>query len=167
MYDALSTLRLVTRCVALPQIEQIIKEVIEDKEIEAKEALITLIYTEPPQLLPPLEADPVKLQYCLYELLTNALKYTAKNGSVVITSTTQKNTVMIHIADTGKGIPPERLPTLFDGFEKVDVMHTSQAGMGLGLHIVKKIIDLHRGTIAITSTEGSGTEVTITLPLKE
>ncbi len=149
------------------QIEQIIKEIIEDKEIEAKEALVNLVYQEPQNLLPSLEADPVKLQYCLYELITNALKYTDKNGTVTITTELQENSVVIKISDTGKGIPPEHIPTLFQGFDKIDVIHTSQAGMGLGLYIVAKIIKLHKGKINVESTAGKGTTFTIELPVQK
>ncbi len=149
------------------QIEQIIKEIIEDKEIEAKEALVNLVYREPQNLLPSLEADPVKLQYCLYELITNALKYTDKNGNITITTELQNNNVVIKISDTGKGIPPERIPTLFQDFDKIDVIHTTQAGIGLGLYIVAKIIELHKGKINVESTAGKGTTFTIELPAQK
>ncbi len=149
------------------QIEQIIKEIIEDKEIEAKEALVNLVYQEPQNLLPSLEADPVKLQYCLYELITNALKYTDKNGTVTIATGLQENSVVIKISDTGKGIPPEHIPTLFQGFDKIDVIHTSQSGMGLGLYIVAKIIKLHKGKINVESTAGKGTTFIIELPIQK
>ena len=87
------------------QVERIIQQVLEDKETEAKDAMVTINYVEPANVLPPIEADPIKFQYVIYELLTNALKYTPKDGKILITTELQNNTIVIKVADTGKGIP--------------------------------------------------------------
>ncbi len=148
------------------QIERLIKEVLKDKEIEAFDQAIKLSYQEPASLLPSIQGDGIKLKYMLYELLTNALKYTPRDGSIVVTSEKVNNTVVIQIQDTGKGIAPEYIPKLFQSFEKANIMQTTQSGMGLGLYVVKEIVDLHKGTINIVSSEGKGTTVTISLPVR-
>jgi len=145
------------------QLEILIKEVIEGKELGAQEKQIKLGFEEPKKLLPTINADTTKLKYIFWELLTNALKYTDAGGSVTISAAQKDGLVEVKIADTGCGIPKERLENIFTGFAKPDIIHTHQAGMGLGLHIVKKIIDLHKGQVQIDSKESSGTTVTITL----
>ena len=69
----------------------------------------------------------MKCKYVIYELVTNALKYTERNGSVTITSELHDNTIVISVADTGRGVPAEHIPHLFQGqgFDKVDPMHTT------------------------------------------
>jgi len=114
-------------------------------------------------LLPPGEGDVIKLKYVMYELLTNAIKYT-REGGILLTSEANGETVVIQVRDTGRGISAENIPTLFESFEKTNIMNTTQSGMGLGLYVVKKIIDLHHGTITVESTEGKGTVVTVTFP---
>lgn len=149
------------------QIEKVISQVLEDKDIEAKDALVTVTYKEPANVLPPLEADAIKIQYIMYELITNALKYTDKGGSITITSELQNNNIVIKVTDTGHGIPAEKIPVLFQGqgFDKPDPMHTTQSGMGLGLYLVDRIIKLHKGQIGVESTVGKGTTITLTLPI--
>ena len=149
------------------QLEIIIKEVIEDKQMEASDKQIKIDYEENTQLLPEIVGDKVKLKYVIWELVTNALKYTEKEGKITVSSVVKDSAIDIKIADTGRGIPKELLPTLFEGFKKIDIMHTTQSGMGLGLYIVKKIIELHEGSINVESKEGEGTTFTLTLPMKD
>lgn len=146
------------------QLEILIKEVVEGKTLGAQEKQIKLTFEEPKKLLPTINADATKLKYVFWELLTNALKYTETGGSVTISTDQKDKTVEVKVADTGCGIPKERLENIFTGFAKPDIIHTHQAGMGLGLHIVKKIVDLHDGQAQIESKESSGTTVTLTLP---
>lgn len=148
------------------QIEILIKEVVEDKKIEASEKQINIDYREPQELLPEIVADSVKLKYVIWELLTNALKYTGKGGSVTVETGLTDERMVMKIKDTGSGINSEKLPMLFDGFSKIDIFHTTQPGMGLGLYIVKKIINLHQGTINVESEQGKGTTFSISLPVK-
>ena len=149
------------------QLEILIKEVLDGKELEAQEKQVSLAFHEPQELLPSLNADANKLKYVLWELLNNALKYTSAGGSVTIEARRKDNAVEVSVADTGAGIHPEKLNSLFDGFAKIDVLHTSQSGMGLGLYLVKKIVELHQGAVDISSAIGKGTKVTITLLLEE
>ena len=146
------------------QLEILIKEVMEGKELGAQEKQVKLTFEEPKKLLPTINADATKLKYIFWELLTNALKYTDTGGSVAISAAQKDGLVEIKVKDTGCGIPKERLENIFTGFTKPDIIHTHQAGMGLGLYIVKKIIDLHHGQVQLQSEESKGTTVLITLP---
>lgn len=148
------------------QTEIIIKNVVDDKLAEATDKHVKLEFIESDKLLPEINADKVKLKYVIWELVTNALKYTGENGKISIQTKTDGNDLNIIISDTGRGIPQDKLPTLFEGFGKIDIMHTTQPGMGLGLYIIKRIIDLHKGKIEVTSKEGTGTTFTISLPVK-
>lgn len=147
------------------QIEIIVREVIEDKKTDALEKQINLHYLEPDRLLPEIMADKVKLKYIIWELITNALKYTPLSGKVDIQTILQDDNVEIKVSDTGQGIAEKNLSSIFEGFTKLDVLHTTQPGMGLGLYIVKKIVCLHGGDICVKSEEGKGTTFTISLPL--
>lgn len=95
-------------------------------------------------------------------LFTNALKYNKPNGSIQINLVDGKD-VTIEFVDTGIGIQEEEIPHLFERFYRVDTSRTKE-GTGLGLAIVKEIVELHDGSIIITSTLGEGTCVSITLP---
>jgi signal transduction histidine kinase len=71
---------------------------------------------------------------------------------------------VLGVADSGPGIPPQHLPHIFDRFYKADPARSGAPGSGLGLSIVKAIVERHGGTIAVTSAPGRGTEVEVTLP---
>jgi signal transduction histidine kinase len=120
--------------------------------------------------LPPVLADEVALQHALRNLLDNAVKYGAQpsNWIGVFASAPPngaQSTVEIRIADRGPGIPPDELENIFDSFFRgkralQDQIH----GTGLGLSLVKKIVEAHGGTINIRSREGEGVEFTIRIP---
>ncbi len=149
------------------QLEILLREVLENKKTEIEEKRFSVVYHEPDNLLPLLSADRTKLQYVMGELVTNAIKYTPEQGKITITLQQEPAHLTLTIADTGAGIAKEEIASLFDGFHKIDAFHTTAPGMGLGLYIVKKIIDLHHGTMTLASTPGVGTTVTIILPLPE
>ena len=73
-------------------------------------------------MLPPGEGDVIKLKYVMYELLTNAIKYT-REGGILLTSEANGETVVIQVRDTGRGISAENIPTLFESFEKTNIMN--------------------------------------------
>lgn len=121
-----------------------------------------------PRTLPPLEADPDALEEALLNLLSNALKYSGTRKEIVLKAFSSPSAVTIMIADKGFGIPKEELPNIFDKFYRVRDERTRQVGgTGLGLALVKHIVEAHRGTIGVTSTVGRGTTFTITLPRKK
>lgn len=97
-------------------------------------------------------------------LLHNAIKYTPKDGSIVIEGVKKSRKYVVTIIDTGAGVDEEALSKIFEPFYQGDTAHSS-GGAGLGLTLAKRIIETHNGDIAIQSRVGSGTVVTVTLPL--
>jgi len=116
----------------------------------------------------PVLADIDHLKQVLLNLIDNALKFTPPSGLVKITARSEhKNVVIIQVSDTGTGIPSEALPHVFDRFYRADSSRTRLpqqiGGNGLGLSIVKELVEAQDGHIAISSEVGVGTTVTIRL----
>ncbi len=111
--------------------------------------------------LPAADADPVRTKEVLANLLTNALRYTPKGGSVRVRVERDGDRIRISVRDTGAGISPDALPHVFDRFYKSD----ESRGAGLGLAIAKSLVVAHGGEIAAESTVGQGTEMRFTLPV--
>ncbi len=115
----------------------------------------------------PVRADPSRLQQVLWNLLTNAVKFTPKDGRVTITLVRVNSHLEIEVADNGEGIDPAFLPHMFDRFRQADPSTTRvHGGLGLGLSIVKQLVELHGGSISVKSAgRGQGAAFRITLPL--
>ncbi|HXG17780.1 MAG TPA: ATP-binding protein [Methylomirabilota bacterium] len=111
------------------------------------------------------EGDPLALERIFANLVYNALKFTPKNGSVNILSTVQENSAVITVADTGPGLPPEEIPGLFEKYRR-SISARQKEGWGLGLFIVKLLVEAHNGRIAVESTPGAGARFHVFLPLK-
>ena len=110
--------------------------------------------------------DALKLQQVIYNVIDNAIKYTARGGEVHCTLTRTGRRACIRIADTGVGIPEEDLPHIFDRFYRVDKARSRETGgTGLGLSIVRQTLQLHGGDIRAESVFGKGSTFIITLPL--
>jgi signal transduction histidine kinase len=116
--------------------------------------------------LPTLEADGDALEEALLNLLSNALKYSIKRKEVDLTVARRKRNIEIEVADKGIGIPESEIPNIFDRFYRVRDVRTRQVGgAGLGLALVKHIVEAHRGTVTVRSSVGSGTSFVIQLPI--
>jgi signal transduction histidine kinase len=111
--------------------------------------------------------DARRLRQAVLNLLTNAIKFTPERGSVEIKLERTKSDARISVTDTGRGIAPEFLPRVFERFSQDERARKSgQSGLGLGLAISKRLLELHRGTIEAHSRgEGTGATFVITLPL--
>jgi signal transduction histidine kinase len=119
-----------------------------------------------PERLPPAAADPDRLQQIVWNLLSNAVKFTAAEGLIVVRLTTGASTVDVSVEDNGSGIRAEFLPRVFDRFSQQDASLTREhGGMGLGLAIVRHLVEMHGGTIGVTSTEGVGSAFTVRFPV--
>jgi two-component system sensor histidine kinase BaeS len=111
-----------------------------------------------------LTADPVRLEQALSNLLANAIRHTPSNGTIDLAARPASQGIELSVADSGRGIAPEHLPHVFERFYKVDHARAAGAGgSGLGLSIVKAIVERHGGTIAVTSAPGR-TAFVLTLP---
>jgi signal transduction histidine kinase len=111
--------------------------------------------------------DPNRLQQIIWNLLTNAIKFNSKGGSVQVRFERIDSQAEITVSDTGDGISPEFLPHVFDRFRQADSSSTRKyGGLGLGLSIVRNLVELHGGTVQVDSKgEGQGTTFTVKLPL--
>jgi PAS domain S-box-containing protein len=115
----------------------------------------------------PISGDPNRLQQVVWNVLSNAIKFTSRGGRVSITLERVESVVEVSVTDTGQGITPEFLPHVFERFRQADASSTRRhGGLGLGLAIVKQIVELHGGTIqAMSEGEGMGSVFRISLPL--
>ncbi|HEX8148997.1 MAG TPA: PAS domain S-box protein [Pyrinomonadaceae bacterium] len=111
--------------------------------------------------------DPVRLQQIVWNLLSNAIKFTPRGGRVQVRLERVNSHVEVAISDTGAGIPADFLPHVFDRFRQADQKTTRQhGGMGLGLAIVRHLVELHGGTVrAESGGEGKGATFTVLLPV--
>jgi PAS domain S-box-containing protein len=115
------------------------------------------------------EADPQRLEQIVTNLLNNASKYTDPGGSVWLTVAAEGEEAILQVRDSGIGIDAPLLPTIFDLFSQVDPSAArAQGGLGIGLALVKKLVELHQGTVTASSGGlGQGAEFTVRLPLVE
>jgi PAS domain S-box-containing protein len=113
-----------------------------------------------------IEADPVRLAQVFANLLNNAARYMDRGGRITVSAEREGGQIVVRVRDTGMGIPPEALPRIFDMFAQVDeTRERSQTGLGIGLTLVKRIVDLHGGTVeAHSEGPGRGTELVVRLP---
>lgn len=112
------------------------------------------------------EGDEELLLQCFYHLLSNAIKYSKVNSKVEISTSISGNLVYIKIKDYGIGIKQEDIPKIFDKFYMIDAgPNRTSRGTGLGLYLVRELINLHYGNVQVDSTYGKGTTFTIKLPL--
>ncbi|MCE7791328.1 HAMP domain-containing histidine kinase [Salipaludibacillus sp. CUR1] len=110
-------------------------------------------------------ADPARIEQALINLLQNAIQFSAGKAKVTIFLEKNKDEASIRIEDTGKGIAQEELALIWERFYKADRSRTDKAGTGIGLSIVKSIMDLHGVPIHVESQLGKGTTFSFTLPL--
>jgi signal transduction histidine kinase len=111
--------------------------------------------------------DAGRLQQVVWNLLSNAVKFTPKAGRVQVVVERRESSIAIVVADTGIGLEPDFLPHVFDRFSQAESSSTRRhGGLGLGLSIVKHLVELHGGTISVTSDgPGKGATFTVTLPI--
>ena len=119
--------------------------------------------------LTPVYADAARMQQVVSNLLTNAIKFTGRSGTVAVTLERSDVEARITVRDTGMGVPREFVPHLFSRFSQADGSATRvHGGLGLGLAIVKHLVDLHGGTVGAESAgEGHGAAFWVTVPLVE
>lgn len=116
-----------------------------------------------PADLPPVSADPQRLERILMNLLTNAEKYSASGTPIRISARRKNGDVAVSITDQGQGIPPEDLPYIFDRFYRARYKRKAE-GIGLGLYIAKSLVEAHGGRIRVESAIGTGSTFSFTLP---
>jgi PAS domain S-box-containing protein len=114
-----------------------------------------------------IQADPARLEQVMVNLLNNAAKYTDEGGHIWLTVEQEGNEAVLRVRDSGVGIAPELLPHIFDLFSQGErSLDRSQGGLGIGLSLVQRLVELHRGTVEAHSEGlGKGSEFTVRLPV--
>jgi len=146
-------------------VAQLLTRVREYYEASAADAGVTLTTTCPGE--PVIAAlDQSLIQRALSNLVSNAVAHTPSGGSILMNAKTNLSNLHIEVSDTGIGIPADALPRVFDRFFRVDASRSQMlGGTGLGLAIVQSIALLHGGDVQISSKQGEGTRVTLSLPV--
>lgn len=131
---------------------------------QLKEKNLTL-KVECPKDLPTIPVDETRLQRVFINLLSNAIKFTPKDGLITVRVKPQEQVLQCEVSDTGIGLNPEDLSKLFSEFFRADnPVNRERKGTGLGLTLVKRIVEAHGGTIGVGSELGKGTTFTFTIP---
>jgi signal transduction histidine kinase len=154
------TMKLHIETISLPEL---IQSVVDLYEIIAEEKKITIRTTVPEGLQ--FQADRSRIQQALANLLDNAIKYTPPGGQVEINASQKDQDVVIRVKDTGIGISSEDLPRIWERLYRGDKSR-SQKGLGLGLALVKAVVQAHHGKAEVSSEPGAGSEFTIRLPIQ-
>jgi CheY-like chemotaxis protein/anti-sigma regulatory factor (Ser/Thr protein kinase) len=156
--------RLELRPIELPRI---IEAVLDSVRPAADAKEISLAVSLVP-LTNPVLGDADRLQQVIWNLLSNAIKFTPRGGRVAIRLETAPGSAAIRVIDTGAGIRPDFLPYVFDRFRQAESTITrSHGGLGLGLSIVRHLVELHGGTVEVESEgEGTGSTFTVRLPIR-
>ena len=142
-----------------------------DSALETTRSLVEsggheLVVCSPKQALP-LEVDPTRLSQVFANLINNAAKYTPNGGRIVIAVEAEGTTLRVRVSDTGVGIPADMLPYVFDMFTQVGrSIERSQGGLGIGLTLVRRLVELHGGSVVAESRgAGQGSSFVVTIPL--
>lgn len=143
----------------------IVKQAIAGLKMVADEKKITLFSKMPASDLPDMDMDGEKMGLALTNILDNAIKYTPEGGRIDFSISQERGLIKIVVQDSGIGIPKSQKGRLFTKFFRADnAVGVQTSGTGLGLYMVKKIIDRHNGKITVDSAEGKGATFIITLP---
>ena len=140
---------------------QLLREVIEMYEYVAEEKRITVTAQLPPSCEAPVDAT--RLRQAFGNLLDNALKYTPEGGAVTITASRADGRAVVRFRDNGAGIPAAERGRIWDRLYRGDKSR-SQRGLGLGLSVVKAVVEAHGGAASVSSEPGQGSEFTVSLP---
>ena len=171
--DLLEVSRISSGRVQLRQAQIVLGDIVE-RAVETAQPLIAQHRHALTVLLPPepicLLADAARLEQVLVNLLTNAAKYTKDGGRIALTIARTSghggDTAVLRVRDNGIGIAPELLPRIFDLFTQADrSLDRSQGGLGIGLCLVQRLVELHGGSVEVASVFGQGSEFVVRLPV--
>jgi len=145
---------------ALPNM---LKEFYEEASLLSRDKnIVVLLEPGPPVFI---QADVMRIRQVFFNLLDNALKHTSENGCIRLQYDLKDHQAVLHFSDTGSGIPPQILSRIFDPFYRSTMDGFSSHGAGLGLALVKLIVEAHHGSITVQSEIGKGTTFIIALPV--
>jgi two-component system OmpR family sensor kinase len=150
----------------------LVRRKLSQAELKAREENIRLTLDVAPEV-PEVNVDPARMEQVIANLLTNAMRHTPSGGSINVSigkrdiaRQVEKPCLVISVADTGEGIAPEHLPNIFERFYRVDDSRSrTEGGVGLGLGIVKQMVEAHGGEVWVESELGKGSRFYIAIPL--
>ncbi|MEK7158343.1 MAG: ATP-binding protein [Patescibacteria group bacterium] len=155
---------------AVQGLEDFLSNVVQDFKPQIKERNISFALQLPQKALPKVRIDESKLRLAISNLIDNAIRYTPQKGRVVVKASydAAKEQIAVTVEDSGVGIPKDQMEKLFIKFFRADnVIRMQTEGSGLGLFIVKNIVEKHGGKVTIASEEKVGTTATMTLPIEQ
>jgi NtrC-family two-component system sensor histidine kinase KinB len=120
---------------------------------------------EIPRDLPPVEADPVRVERILYNLLENAAKYSPDGSRVTVSAREEGSLIVTAVTDEGQGISPDDQPRIFEQFQQLDTTSRPIKGAGLGLVVCKRLVEAQGGWIKVDSAPGKGSTFSFALPV--
>src|SRR5262249_24390176 len=146
--------------------QQVIQSAIETAKPAADSKDIFLRFNSDADL-PLISADPARFQQIIWNLVSNAVKFTPKGGEILVCAGAVGNDLQIVVRDSGQGISADFLPQVFERFTQADASSTRRhGGLGLGLALVKQLVELHGGTVEAESAGvGKGSKFTVHLPI--
>lgn len=151
---------------SLVQLEDLIENIIQEFVHRIEEKKIRFSFNKPPKPLAKAKIDPAKLRLVISNLIDNAIKYTPEMGEVTVSMKYDTNNIELSVKDSGIGIPKDQQNRLFTKFFRSDnALRMQTEGSGLGLFIVKNIIEKHKGKVRVESEENKGATFTFTLPI--
>ena len=149
-------------CSITTVIHQILSE---SREIAVKPAVEAILDLKE---VPEIDVDKEKITFAIKQVIDNAFKFSDEEGAVRLSLSHDASAITLVATDTGKGIPVEDIPKIFEKFYQIDPHNTGQVrGFGLGLYYAREFLRMHGGTISVENAEIRGTKVTITLPLQK
>ncbi|MDX6493206.1 MAG: hypothetical protein QOH02_1141, partial [Gaiellaceae bacterium] len=144
---------------------EIARQAVDSAQTHARDKQLGLRLTAPPGSIA-IEADVVRMGQAIDNLISNAIKFTPRGGHVDVTLAQAGPRAILTVTDTGMGMTTTDLERLYERFFRTDSAQTQQIqGTGLGLPIVKGIVEAHAGTITVTSEPNTGTSFVVSLPL--
>src|ERR1700733_14677215 len=111
-----------------------------------------------------MHTDPIRLRQVMLNLLSNAIKYNRPGGKVTLSMETSDAGVHLSVEDTGLGMTEEQLANIFEPFNRLGREHTNIEGTGIGMTLVRQLVELMGGSISVKSVSGTGTTVHVLLP---
>ncbi|HVA96357.1 MAG TPA: ATP-binding protein [Candidatus Acidoferrales bacterium] len=145
-------------------LKQLINERVQIFQAPAHEKFINLTVDIDPSI-PMFNFDPIHIGQVVNNLISNSLKFTSSGGTIKITAKPAIGSVVVSVSDTGAGIPKDKQHLLFSKFTQLSGAEHGSVGTGLGLYIVKGVVEAHGGTVNLDSEEGRGTTITFNLPI--
>jgi two-component system, sensor histidine kinase len=170
--DLLDVSRVTAGKVALKRVpldlQETVRRCMQSVEAAARSKSVQIAFRPAPETLT-VHADPVRLEQVFNNLIINAIKYSPARSSVDVSISAQRGAAVVRVVDNGIGIAPELIGRIFDLFvQEESSLDRSQGGMGIGLTLVKRLVDLHGGTVeAYSEGRDRGSEFVVRLPLAE